>query len=305
MNNDIPTALVHHSSSFDFWSHPQVERETGQAPSHDVQNFDDGQFLELGNGHIELDGPFDAVAPSYSIVGFLNPCGASQCTSHNSQTRGLTPVLLQVESSSSELPLTEIHAALPQHSSLPQRVPIPRKSGSRRGQTERRHQETATESSSRKYKPVASNKSNSKGAGPICDERRLACPYFKRNPERYKYSGACAGPGFLTAHRLKEHLFRRHEMPPFYCPCCYVGFKNRAAQDAHIRLADCITRPLEASPEGFDSHQGNKLRSRTFQTGTEKEKWRKMFSILFPDVEPSGIPHPCKFNPHSKVLNLA
>ena len=33
--------------------------------------------------------------------------------------------------------------------------------------------------------------------------RRLACPYFQRNPSLYKSWRACPGPGFTSAHRVK------------------------------------------------------------------------------------------------------
>lgn len=32
---------------------------------------------------------------------------------------------------------------------------------------------------------------------------RLACPFFKRNPQRYKEKRSCVAPGFRTVHRLK------------------------------------------------------------------------------------------------------
>lgn len=33
--------------------------------------------------------------------------------------------------------------------------------------------------------------------------KRLACPFFKRNPHRYKEERSCVGPGWKTIHRLK------------------------------------------------------------------------------------------------------
>jgi hypothetical protein len=35
------------------------------------------------------------------------------------------------------------------------------------------------------------------------DERRLACPYFKRNPRKYRKIHSCLGPGWVAIHRLK------------------------------------------------------------------------------------------------------
>jgi hypothetical protein len=34
-------------------------------------------------------------------------------------------------------------------------------------------------------------------------ERRLACPYFKRNPRKYWKTHPCLGPGWDSTHRLK------------------------------------------------------------------------------------------------------
>lgn len=33
--------------------------------------------------------------------------------------------------------------------------------------------------------------------------KRLACPFFKRNPQRYQEERSCVGPGWVTLHRLK------------------------------------------------------------------------------------------------------
>ncbi len=40
-------------------------------------------------------------------------------------------------------------------------------------------------------------------SGPEASQRRLACPFFKRNPPRYSEERSCVGPGWLTVHRLK------------------------------------------------------------------------------------------------------
>lgn len=43
------------------------------------------------------------------------------------------------------------------------------------------------------------------------EQRRLACPFFKRNPQRYKEKRSCVAPGFRTVHRLKQVTLS----PPF------------------------------------------------------------------------------------------
>jgi hypothetical protein len=32
---------------------------------------------------------------------------------------------------------------------------------------------------------------------------KLACPYYKRSPQRHKTWKSCSGPGFASVHRLK------------------------------------------------------------------------------------------------------
>jgi hypothetical protein len=41
---------------------------------------------------------------------------------------------------------------------------------------------------------------------PVGDDevgRRLACPYFKRDPRKYSEERSCVGPGWRTVHRVK------------------------------------------------------------------------------------------------------
>jgi hypothetical protein len=40
---------------------------------------------------------------------------------------------------------------------------------------------------------------SSEGSG----DRRLACPYFKHDPESHASRGACCGPGWVDVHRVK------------------------------------------------------------------------------------------------------
>jgi len=51
--------------------------------------------------------------------------------------------------------------------------------------------------------------------------------------------------------------------------------------------------------EGFDADQKERLRSRKrakgVVEGSETYKWRGVYSVLFPHVEPDDIPSPCKF----------
>ena len=53
------------------------------------------------------------------------------------------------------------------------------------------------ESEGQDDRPAKSTKQGAPGAP------RFACPYFKRNPDKYRHERACSGPGWTSIHRLK------------------------------------------------------------------------------------------------------
>ncbi|OCK79198.1 hypothetical protein K432DRAFT_355440 [Lepidopterella palustris CBS 459.81] len=128
------------------------------------------------------------------------------------------------------------------------------------------------------------------------NSRKLACPYFKRNPRKYQKFRSCPGPGWDTVHRLKEHLYRRHALP-LRCPRCYQPFQNDAALNEHHRARQGCEVREEDPTEGFDKEQENKLKSRKRRQPdrSEEDRWRHVYRILFPDDIPSAMPSPCKF----------
>lgn len=125
--------------------------------------------------------------------------------------------------------------------------------------------------------------------------KRLACPFFKRNPHRYKDQSKCVGPGWLTVHRLKEHLYRRH-MLPIHCYRCREIFPSDRLLQLHSRAkTQCAVRDEasgEQELEGIDATQERLLRSRRRTDKSEGDKWRDVFRICFPADAPDCIPTP-------------
>lgn len=125
--------------------------------------------------------------------------------------------------------------------------------------------------------------------------KRLACPFFKRNPRRYKDQSKCVGPGWLTVHRLKEHLYRRH-MLPIHCYRCREIFTNDRLLQLHSRSKQqCAVRDDlsgEQELQGIDAHQERLLRSRKRTDRSEGDKWCDVFRICFPADAPDSIPTP-------------
>lgn len=125
--------------------------------------------------------------------------------------------------------------------------------------------------------------------------RRLACPFFKRNPHRYKDQSKCVGPGWMTVHRLKEHLYRRH-MLPIHCYRCREVFPSDRLLQLHSRSeVRCAVRDDasgEQELEGIDASQERLLRSRRRTDKSEEDKWRDVFRICFPADAPDSVPTP-------------
>jgi hypothetical protein len=48
--------------------------------------------------------------------------------------------------------------------------------------------------------------------------------------------------------------------------------------------------------EGFNKDQEKALKGRRtmFRAGSEEEKWKIVYLILFPSTAPGGLPSPCK-----------
>jgi hypothetical protein len=144
------------------------------------------------------------------------------------------------------------------------------------------------------------------------NERMLACPYFKCNPRKSYPSKKCYGPGWDSVHRIKyvtvndqskplklisvrEHLYRVHSMP-LHCRRCYVTFDNEDQLNDHSRLPVSCTIRKAVPMEGFNKDQEKSLKGRRtmFRAGSEEEKWKIVYLILFPNTAPGRLPSPCK-----------
>ena len=124
-------------------------------------------------------------------------------------------------------------------------------------------------------------------------EKRLACPYFKREPEKYRNERSCPGRGWMTVHRLKGHLYKCHKKP-IQCDRCSQRFQTPEQRIEHQRSVDaCIVGQRDIS-DGFDTFQEAQLRSKKQIPGvqTEEDKWRRVWTILFPKDDVDRIPDP-------------
>ena len=103
----------------------------------------------------------------------------------------------------------------------------------------------------------------------------------------------------------REHLYRRHQLP-IQCNRCCATFGNESTLREHQRdIRGCeVTQNLPL--EGFDKDQENQLKSKkrspNSATGSEEDRWRAVYRILFPDDDEADVPSPCKPHVHPGQL---
>ncbi|KAI2616313.1 hypothetical protein GGR54DRAFT_641739 [Hypoxylon sp. NC1633] len=126
-------------------------------------------------------------------------------------------------------------------------------------------------------------------------EQKFACPYYKHDPRAHSKNRSCAGPGWTTLHRLKEHLYRVHRLPKHTCPRCNEPFDDARDLAEHIR-ADVPCGKLEKIPvlQGIDetTEAELKVRKKSCPSITDEQRWKDIYMILFPKANPKALPSP-------------
>ncbi|KAF2498724.1 hypothetical protein BU16DRAFT_536726 [Lophium mytilinum] len=125
-------------------------------------------------------------------------------------------------------------------------------------------------------------------------DRKLACPFFKRNPSEHCQCRSCTGPGFPTVARMKMHLYRNHMI--HQCPRCSRNFKTKNDLKKHQReLQGCQLGQLQSIqvPEAIGPEQYDQLKSKKGLAGrSEVSRWEEVYRILFPNDDHSVMPSP-------------
>ncbi|KAH6980692.1 hypothetical protein BKA56DRAFT_673176 [Ilyonectria sp. MPI-CAGE-AT-0026] len=117
--------------------------------------------------------------------------------------------------------------------------------------------------------------------------RKFACPFLKYNPEKYRDCRGCILGGWLTVHRVKEHVYRKHRLPKFKCGRCCQDFRTSTQLLDHQRADDPCVLKTEEAQDGINEDQFQALRSRKRPRGglSEEEKWIGVYKIIFPDED--------------------
>ena len=124
----------------------------------------------------------------------------------------------------------------------------------------------------------------------------FACPYFKHNPLKFSARNtteilyrSCATAVLRNTASIKQHLYRVHKLPDYYCARCLRPFAKASDLDSHVYSCSCDTATF--NPEGkMTQDQYHKVKKR--KTFPEQQNgWYEIFDILFPHMPRPASPY--------------
>lgn len=79
-----------------------------------------------------------------------------------------------------------------------------------------------------------------------------------------------------------------------YCTRCGMTFTRDSGLLAHSRMAQACEVQAFPVPDGLTKDQERLLKKKRKQAGSQVDRWKEMYKILFPDDDENDIPEPCK-----------
>lgn len=115
--------------------------------------------------------------------------------------------------------------------------------------------------------------SNDKGPDVV-----FACPFQKYDPHKYH---RCLKYTLNRIKDVKQHIYRQHTQPSYYCARCYKIFTTKDDRDGHSRRADCEKRHPPQF-EGISEEQRNELKKSSPRKKPLQEQWYEVWDVVFP-----------------------
>ncbi|KAH3958647.1 hypothetical protein HBI56_208600 [Parastagonospora nodorum] len=134
--------------------------------------------------------------------------------------------------------------------------------------------------------------------------RRLKCPFYQRQPDRYN-KAACRGSGFVDMAKLKDHIKRVHTQP-LRCSRCWTEMECEEAYSDHLQQENICDRRPEPQEDRIRPQLLKRLDFKKVPYSNARnveEKWRILFKVLFP--EDSNTPSPYEDQGMSPQLERA
>ncbi|OTA92611.1 hypothetical protein M434DRAFT_387039 [Hypoxylon sp. CO27-5] len=111
-------------------------------------------------------------------------------------------------------------------------------------------------------------------------KRWFACPWYKK--DRWKYRD-CGKYELRRIKDVKQHAYRKHMKPEFYCPVCFELFKKASERDEHIQKKSCDSKP-DPEFDGLTEQQRKELNQKANRGKNEAEQWYYMWETIFPNA---------------------
>ncbi|KPM43050.1 hypothetical protein AK830_g3524 [Neonectria ditissima] len=138
-------------------------------------------------------------------------------------------------------------------------------------------QDCETQDCETKHAQTQDHKPETK-AGPVLT-RYLACPFYMSN--RHKYHD-CLKYELRRVKDVRQHIYRKHTRPDFYCARCFQKFSAAEFRDRHTRELRC-QRADDPQFDGISNRQLQLLKSYVSRGRTVEEQWHDTWGIIFPD----------------------
>ena len=128
--------------------------------------------------------------------------------------------------------------------------------------------------------------------------RLLACPYYRFDHDRYSHRNiselhyrGCSSVVIRDISRLKQHLYRIHRRPEYYCGSCYCVLDDQNQLDAHAKQRPaCDVAESPKFQEKMNRDQVNSIKRRSVKKYALTE-WLNIYKILFPAAVPPPPSH--------------
>ncbi|KAL1854061.1 hypothetical protein Daus18300_011559 [Diaporthe australafricana] len=116
--------------------------------------------------------------------------------------------------------------------------------------------------------------------------RQLACPFQKLDSHKHH---ECLKYALHRIKDVKQHIYRRHKQPDYYCARCFEVFKTGQARDDHARTARCNNKDTPGF-EGISDEQRTQLNKGSCRALDVQGKWFEIWDIIFPGQAPPSSP---------------
>lgn len=109
----------------------------------------------------------------------------------------------------------------------------------------------------------------------------FACPFQRASPQKHH---RCLKYTLNRIKDVKQHIYRQHSQPHFYCARCYETFTSSGSRDVHSRRADCEKRDPPQF-EGISEQQRNELKKTSPKRKPLHEQWFEVWDVIFPKLQ--------------------